>query len=86
MVISATLAIQAACGGDQGMRRAHTNMDWAVEQGASLAPKERSSAEPTVGAGISGSRLPERCLDRLPGPKPGYCDEVPEHARAIVLK
>ena len=64
------------------MQREHTNVYSAVEQGASLTPKERSSADPTVGAGISGSRLPERCLDRLPGPKPGYCDEVPEPARA----
>ena len=64
------------------MRGEPKNVDLAVEQDASLAIKERTSAEPTVGGGISGSRLPERCLDRLPGPKPGYCAEVPEHARA----
>ena len=80
--ISAWLLMPVACGGEQEVRGEPT--DWAPgsEQTASLASKEHTSAEATAHRGASGLRLPERCLDKLPGPKPGYCGEVPEHARA----
>lgn len=75
-VFSASLPILAACGENS------TNARPTVEQTTVLVTSEGTSAEPVSNEETSGPRLPERCLDKLPGPKPEYCDEVPEHARA----
>jgi hypothetical protein len=83
-VISASMLIPQACEGDQGMRVEPMSTGPTVEQTTASATSDRSHSEPGAGQTISNPRLPERCLDRLPGPKPGYCDEVPEHARLSV--
>jgi hypothetical protein len=75
-VFSASLPILAACGENPTSARS------TVEQSTISATSEDTNAEPTSNEGTSGPRLPERCLDKLPSPKAGYCDEVPDHARA----
>jgi hypothetical protein len=75
-VLSASLPVLAACGENPTSARS------TVEQTTISATGEDSKAEPMSDKGTSGPRLPERCLDKPPSPKAGYCDEVPDHARA----
>lgn len=60
---------RAPGGGALGSKEAH------AKNAASGRPPDLS------GNARSGGWLPERCLDRLPGPEPKWCDKMPQSAR-----
>jgi hypothetical protein len=92
VALSVVVVLLAACSetqqaGETPVRAAptaeRTSDEPAPGSGQENAPeKAEDGRPPALDGGVShGEALPQRCLDRLPGPRPEWCDKVPQPAR-----